>query len=91
MQKPMRRVRRFFKRRSKGKGTSYGKGAHRFAFVTSYDDDAVDQIFFGGRGMSKGNLFHHSLPQSEAISAKYTEFRFYGIYPSLISPEIWVE
>ena len=53
MHKPTRKVRRFLKRRGpKGKGK--GKGWSRFSFLAEMGDVEYDQIFFGGKGSSKG-------------------------------------
>ena len=59
MKKPVRRVRRFFKRQMKGKGRGRG-GRRRLtgrgirAYVAALSDDAYEELFFGGRGRSKG-------------------------------------
>ena len=56
MHKPARRVRRFFKRKGKGKGGKGGKskGAQRFAFLSDLSDEEYDHVFYGGKGKSKG-------------------------------------
>ena len=53
MQKPVRRTRRFIRRKGKGKGR--GKGASRYSFLADMNDDEVEEVFFGkGKGHGKG-------------------------------------
>ena len=52
MQKPVRRARRFIRRKGKGKGR--GKGASRFSFLADMDDTEVEETFFG-KGKGRGN------------------------------------
>ena len=48
MQKPVRRTRRFIRRK--------GKGASRYSFLADMDDAEVEETFFGkGKGRGKGN------------------------------------
>ena len=48
MNKPNRRVRRFFKRKGVGKGKSSG------AFLMSFNDQEIDSMFFGGSNKGRG-------------------------------------
>ena len=44
MRKPVRKVRKFLKRKGKGRG----KGKSRFSFLAEYTDEDLDNVFFGG-------------------------------------------
>ena len=52
MHKPTRRVRKFVKRSGKGKGG--GKGWSRCSFLAEMPDGEYDELFYGGKGTSKG-------------------------------------
>lgn len=56
MHKPVRCVRRFLKRRTKGKGgKGKARGSARFSFVADMTDEEVELAFFGsGCGKGKG-------------------------------------
>jgi hypothetical protein len=53
MKKPVRRIRRFVRR--KGKGYRKGRGKGRYNFASLMPDEEYDNIFFGGKGKSKGS------------------------------------
>ena len=52
MHRPTRKVRQFVKRSGKGKGG--GKGWSRFSFLAQMPEQEYDEVFYGGKGASKG-------------------------------------
>ena len=54
MDKPTRRVRRFVKRKGKGrKGSGKHRGKGRFSFLADMTDEELNHVFFGGKGKGK--------------------------------------
>ena len=54
MQKPVRKARRFFKRSFPQLRQPKGKGKGRYNAMIQMDDQRYDQVYFGGKGLSKG-------------------------------------